>query len=157
MSTYATDDYEFSFAKRTLANLEFIENRVREEREAGLKDNEITDAFEVTQLLNSFIGLLVIPRARCFEFMDDNISFPKDSEAYTIFNKVISDPTRFKDTYHERVLKNEKWSKTDRLEKITPKTLVLRLRNAVSHDRLTIHPTSLRNNNVITVIEFSDK
>ena len=57
MSTYATDDYEFSFAKRTLANLEFIENRVREEREAGLKDNEITDAFEVTQLLNSFIGL----------------------------------------------------------------------------------------------------
>ena len=61
MSAYATDDYEFSFAKRTLANLEFIKNRVREEREAGLKDNEITDAFEVTQLLNSFIGLIVIP------------------------------------------------------------------------------------------------
>jgi len=89
--------------------------------------------------------------------MDNNISFPKDSEAYTIFNKVISDPNRFEDTYHERVYKNGEWKKTDRLEKHTPKTLVLRLRNAVSHDRLTIHSTSLRNNSAITGIEFSDK
>lgn len=54
-------------------------------------------------------------------------------------------------------IKMGEWKKTDRLEKHTPKTLVLRLRNAVSHDRLTIHPTSLRNNNAITDIEFSDK
>ena len=52
MSAYSTEDYEFSFAQRTIKNLEFIQKRVAEEKRQGRKDHEIQDAFEVTQLIN---------------------------------------------------------------------------------------------------------
>ena len=35
MSAYSTDDYEFSFAQRTIKNLEFIQARVEEEKKTG--------------------------------------------------------------------------------------------------------------------------
>ena len=157
MSAYSTSDYEFSFAQRTIVNLEFIQKRVEEERKSGLTDKEITDAFEVTQLINSFVGLLIIPREKCFKYMPDDISFPSGSKADLLFKKLVSDKSLCEDKYFKKEYVNGKWKKTDQIEEITPKILALRLRNAVSHDHLIIQPLSPGKDGVITGIEFSDK
>lgn len=159
MSAYNTNDYEFSFAQRTLKNLEFIQKRVAEEKKQGKKDHEIQDAFEVTQLINSFIGLLVIPRQMCFKYMPDDASFPAESNAQKLFDRIKTDTAFCEDTYRKWI-KDEntgKWVKTEDIEEVTPKILALRLRNAVSHDHLAIQPISPGKNGVITGIEFSDK
>lgn len=159
MSAYSTDDYEFSFAERTLKNLEFIQNRVKEEKVCGKQDCEITDAFEVTQLINSFVGLLIIPRQKCFKYMPDDIMFPVGSAAASLFERISIDKEVCEDAYFEKRWnpKTEKWEKTNQREGITPKILALRLRNAVSHDHLKIQPLSPGKNGVITGIEFSDR
>ncbi len=159
MSAYSTDDYEFSFAERTLKNLEFIQNRVKGEKACGKQDCEITDAFEVTQLINSFVGLLIIPRQKCFKYMPDDIMFPMGSAAASLFERISIDKEICEDTYFEKKWnpKTEKWEKTNQRERITPKILALRLRNAVSHDHLKIQPLSPGKNGVITGIEFSDR
>lgn len=87
MSVYSSEDYEFSFAERTIKNLDFIQKRVNEEKSEGKEDWEITDAFEVTQLINSFVGLLIIPRQKCFKYMRDDISFPTNSPADILLKK----------------------------------------------------------------------
>ena len=159
MSAYSTDDYEFSFAQRTIKNLEFIQSRVKEERHQGKKDYEIQDAFEVTQLINSFVGLLIIPRQMCFKFLPDNAKFPEGSEDEKLFDRIRTDSTLCEDTYKKQVYDPVKrtYIKTDEIEEVTPKILALRLRNAVSHDHLIIQPLSPGKNGIITGIEFSDK
>ena len=159
MSAYNTDDYEFSFAERTIKNLETIQNIVEEERRAGKQDKDIKDAFEVTQLINSFVGLLIIPRQMCFKYMSDDISFPVGSAANELFSKIKNDPEKCEDTYFKQVWdsRTKKYIKTNEIEKVTPKILALRLRNAVSHDHLIIQPISPGKDGVITGIEFSDK
>ena len=47
------------FAERTLKNLEFVE--------AAVNENADSEIFEVTQLVNSMLGLLVFPRERFFK------------------------------------------------------------------------------------------
>ena len=159
MSAYSTDDYEFSFADRTIKNLEFIQRYVVAEKEKGKADSKITDAFEVTQLINSFVGLLIIPRQKCFKYMPDDIMFPSNSDAAKLFNKIIKEPDKCIDTYFEQKRNSEtgKWESTNRREKITPKILVLRLRNAICHDNLVIRPLSPGKDGVITGIEFLDR
>lgn len=159
MSAYSTDDYEFSFAQRTLKNLEFIKARVEEEKRQGKEDHEIKDAFEVTQLINSFVGLLIIPRQMCFKYLPDDASFPAGSEAQRLFESIKNNPAKCEDTYRKKEYNSYtgKLVVTDEQEEITPKILALRLRNAVSHDHLIIQPLSPGKNGVITGIEFSDK
>lgn len=53
--------------------------------------------------------------------------------------------------------KTNRWVETKEFEKVTPKILALRLRNAVSHDHLVIQPLSPGKDKPITGIEFSDK
>ncbi len=160
MSAYTTDEYEFSFAERTIKNLEKIQQIIKEERLDGKTDHEIKDAFEVTQLINSFVGLLIIPRQKFYEYMPDDASFSIGSEAEELFNRIEADPTKCEDTYYKKV-RNPETRKLvtipEEKEKITPKILVLRLRNAVSHDNLIIHPRSPGREGVITGIEFMDK
>ena len=159
LSAYSTDDYEFSFAQRTIKNLEFIQARVEEEKSQGKKDHEIEDAFEVTQLINSFVGLLIIPRQMCFKYLPDDASFPEGSDARRLFESIKSDPDKCEDTYRKMEYNpnTRKWVKINEPEEVTPKILALRLRNAVSHDHLIIQPLSPGKNGVITGIEFSDK
>lgn len=158
MSAYSTSDYEFSFAKRTLKNLEFIQQHVAKEKTEGKDDKDITDAFEVTQLINSFVGLLIIPREKCFKFMPDNIDFPHGSDAEQLLKRIKSNPSLYEDTYFKQTFNRStrKMEKLNEIEEITPKTLILRLRNAVAHGRLKIQPVSPGKDGVITGIEFSD-
>ncbi|MDF2819887.1 MAG: hypothetical protein K0R15_328 [Clostridiales bacterium] len=140
MSAYSTDDYEFSFAERTIKNLELIQRRVSDEKEQGKSDKDITDAFEVTQLINSFVGLLIIPRQKCFKYMPDDIKFPRNSAAEELFGRIKNDSNICEYTYFKQKRLNGKWVKTSEIEEISPKILSLRMRNAVSHDHLRIQP-----------------
>lgn len=157
MSAYSTDDYEFSFAERTIKNLELVQRKVADEKAAGKSDKDITDAFEVTQLINSFVGLLIIPRQKCFKYMPEDLAFPQGSAAEALFNKIKSDSNICEDTYLKKERLNGEWIKTSEIEEVTPKILALRLRNAVSHDHLIIQPLSPGKEGVISGIEFSDK
>ncbi len=159
MSAYNTNDYEFNFAKRTIKNLELVQKRVAEQKAKGCKDEDITDAFEVTQLINSFVGLLIIPRQKCFKYMPDDAMFPIGSEAERLFSKIKSDKGKCDDTYFKKIWdeKKRKFVKINEVEEVTPKILVLRLRNAVSHNHLIIHPISPGEKGRIEDIEFSDK
>lgn len=91
--------------------------------------------------------------------MPDDISFPRGSKAEKLLELIISDPNKCKDTYFMQKYDPErrKRIKTDVIEEVTPKMLVLRLRNAIAHDNLTIQPVSPGKDGVITGIEFSDK
>lgn len=144
LSYYDSNDYEYSFYQRTIKNLEFIQNRVKEEKAQGKKDHEIQDAFEVTQLINSFVGLLIIPRQKCFINLpedDRDFLFPYGSDADKLFWEI-------KEGYGLRPNFNRR--------KITLKYLILKLRNAVAHDHLKILPVSPGKDGIITGIVFSD-
>lgn len=66
MSSYNYSYFVSDFAKRTIANLEMIERIKREGiAEFAEKPFEASEKiFEVTQLLNSFFALLIVPHDR---------------------------------------------------------------------------------------------
>ena len=162
MSWYSKDEFEYKFAKRTLTNLELIEKEYRKEKSNGLSDQEICSVYEVTQLINSFTGFLVIPRAEFFDYLPDNISFDKESEAYSVLENIKEGKNKYKykNTYHKCVKKNidgkSKLEYYKEYEALTPKTLALRLRNAIAHSRITITPKKGYHDTSITGFVFED-
>lgn len=105
------NDFILDFAKRTYENLLIIEKMVNN------KDERDSKAYEVTALVNSFIGLLVFPQQSFLSQVP--IRFPSDT-IKKAFMKCSS-------TYPED--KNP-----------TFKGMVRHLRNSVSHLRLSVHP-----------------
>lgn len=136
MSYYSKEDFEYDFIARTKKNLEFIENRYKQEIKDGKKDSEIEDVFEVTQLINSFFGLLILPKERYFEFMRKD--FDEYSDAYVIIQHLMKDPSKYCNTYLER--SDDGRRIYNRRERLTAKTLALRLRNSSGHARFAVYP-----------------
>ena len=151
MSYYSKEDFEYDFIARTKKNLEFIENRYKQEIKDGKKDSEIEDVFEVTQLINSFFGLLILPKERYFEFM--NKDFDESSDAFEIIQRLIKDPSKYCNTYLDRSDGGRKIY--NRVEQLTAKTLALRLRNASGHARFAVFPRY--ENHKVRAFEFKDK
>lgn len=144
MSWYDKSEFEYEFARRTLVNLELIEKIYKEKKELGLSDKEIDSVYEVTQLINSFIGFLVIPRAEFFNYLPDDVSFEMESEAYRVLEKVKVNKHKYSDTYRKCVNKHvgdkDALEYYEEFEELNPKTLSLRLRNAIAHSRIKITP-----------------
>ena len=88
MSWYKKDEFEYVFASRTLKNLEFIETEYQKEKAQGKTNQEIDSVFEVTQLLNSFVGFNVLPRAQFFNNMSDDANFKDGSKEYCVFELI---------------------------------------------------------------------
>ena len=122
------DNYEFvrEFARRTLANLKFIEKEVESRHKAGIEDKDIHDVFEVTQLINSFVGMLIFPKEACYNNVG-NRNFFRNSEAKMILRDIVNNPAKYHSTY-----------KYEDNEKLPPKRLAKHLRNAIAHNRLRI-------------------
>lgn len=156
MSWYNKEDFEYVFAVRTKKNLEFIERRYQDEKDEGKSDDEITDVFEVTQLLNSFMGLLVFPREGCFDNLPDNAEFEMGSEGDEILKKLRNDKDCYHSTYRCCIKNGRNKTYYEEYEELTPKVLALRLRNAVSHKRLEILPIKCRTDNKIDGFIFRD-
>lgn len=98
--------------------------------------------YEVTQLINSMLGLLVIPKETHFRNLQD--SFVSSSLLSTIINSVESN-------YR---------TNNDILEKVNLRTIVRHLRNALSHGRIEIlanRDTSISEPRMIENITFTDE
>lgn len=119
-------DFVLDFAQRTFDNLVLIE------KQSALKNLEDGKAYEVTALINSFIGLLVFPQQEFYS------SVPKQFPTLSIknaFKAINSDyPCDKRPSYRE---------------------MLRHLRNAVSHQRLSVHPVHTEVKN-IGAFKFED-
>ena len=145
-----SEDFEFELARRTIVNLNNIDHQYVQQKKAGRTDEQISDVYEVTQLLNSFIGLLVIPRERFLVY--GNTEMPsifvteEARELLKTLNRERNKPSgRYYTTY-----KNGK-------ERLTPWTISRHLRNAISHGSLDIQPKTIEQGSSITGFSFIDK
>lgn len=103
------EEFIADFARRTKSNLLVIEENAKFSK----------DCYEVTQMINSLVGLLVFPQQKYFQKI----------------------PTEFPTKEMERILDNSKSTYPDEVNK--PKafnTIIKHMKNAVSHERLSILP-----------------
>lgn len=107
----------------------------------------ICDFYEVTQLLNSLIGLLVFPEQNWYRFISND---PDDLERMfpSLSHYVNNEKGGFESNYKEG----------DGEEKKSPRNILRHLRNAVSHEKIGIRPINGRidGKRVIEQVEFKD-
>ena len=135
MSGYIRDEtgYVFSFAERTLSNLQLIEYLE--------KTNKNVNAYETTQLINSAIGLLVFPKEKYYNDMLDDFSFPYNSDEAKLLTNINYNGRCHVDYYSDEKLRCQIRNYVDRIYIFkSPKQLARRLRNALCHNRLEIMP-----------------
>ena len=121
MSMYA--EFTRDFAVRTLENLNYIETA--EENGEG--------TYEVTQLLNSFLGLIVFPQEQ------DRERVRRVSIASEIIDDLCASVTE--NTY------------TGQYKEVNLQNLIYHCRNAISHGHIEPHADR---NKEISVLEFYD-
>ena len=114
------EEFVKDFAERTVENLEIVENNVE-------KNN---DGYEVTQLINSMIGLLIFPQQKYYEEFPEK--YPNDD-----IKKMFAKSSEYKN------------------EQENFKTMVRHLRNAVSHNNIEVIPYGTQEH--IKRFEFVDK
>lgn len=126
-------------------------------QEMAEKGYLIDDFFEVTQLINSLIGLLVFPEQAFFH--DTRIT--RFSDELKTLNFYVS---RGNDYYYSnykyltsRNRKEQHWSRLPN-ERSAPINIIRHLRNAVSHSHLMIRPVwnELNTDRNITSVVFED-
>lgn len=147
MSNFKDDDYVKEFICRTQMNYLRVQNFITHDNEKRISDlkqimdyNEFEhqEYYEVTQLINSFLGLLVFPKEKYFKFLSGR---ENDFHNVPTLKKAIGKDKGYKNTYNE-----------DKCER----NIIKHLRNAVCHDRLMIHPLSHNKSTEITAIQFDD-
>lgn len=151
MSEYK-EEFEYDFAIRTAYNLKHIIKAVESEKKKNLKESEYK-LYEVTQLINSFIGLLVIPKEHFFNNLDENSHFKEGSLAANILTEFNSGMRVYDDTYLDKIDSKKYRKKSEK--KLTEKILIIRLRNAVSHGYISVNAVS--ESNEIESVCFGDK
>lgn len=107
------------------------------EYEMRVNGYEISDFFEITQLINSLIGLLVFPEQEGYEQISNNPSDLK--EMLPLLNEYVNNrPGRYNNTYKERIREVPFLSLP--AEYKSPKNIIRHLRNAASHKKIGIRP-----------------
>ena len=148
-SSSSQNVFEREFAKRTLENLRFIERAVEVRHQAGLDDKDIHDVFEVTQLINSFVGLLILPKESFYKKLENQNQFLSD-KARMLFNNINNRIGKYESTYTYKengvVLK----------EPLTPQTMSRHLRNAIAHNNLEILPKDYSKGGKVEGFVFKD-
>lgn len=149
MSNFKDDDYVKEFICRTQMNYFKIQNLVGYNKEAEISylkeimlanEFEYQNYYEVTQLINSFLGLLVFPKEKYFNFLSNR---ENDFQNVPTLKRVTDKTYKgFISTYREI-----------RCER----TIIKHLRNAVCHDRLMIHPLNHNVSTEIQAIQFEDE
>lgn len=112
----------------------------------------ISNFYEVTQSINSLIGLLVFPEQTYYDEISEN---PSDLEKMpTLASYIIGDKKEnFHNTY--RCSKKAQEWLDNPVEKFSPKNIIRHFRNAAAHKRISIYP--INSGGDITHIEFRDE
>ena len=151
MSYYSKDQFEYSFALRTAYNYKYVKEEVKRRRAAGEKEEDYR-LYEVTQLMNSFVGLLILPHENYFKNIRNDIYFEEGSEAYKLLNKVNNEHY---DSYLIETSRNRYREKYPEEKAIDAKTFIKRIRDSVAHGKFSVYPESFHNHkNEITHLRF---
>lgn len=112
----------------------------------------ISNFYEVTQSINSLIGLLVFPEQAYYNNISEN---PEDLKKMpTLASYIIGDKKEnFRNTYrcHKKA---QEWLDNP-VEKFSPRNIIRHFRNAAAHTRISIYP--INSGGDITHIEFMDE
>lgn len=155
MSYYNKDNFEYHFAIRTLYNLKHIDDEVKKMKEQGKKEVNYK-LYEVTQLINSFVGLLIIPKENAFDYLNPNTHFPWGSKAEGILRDINRKQEINKNTYLVKIGKDEYRKKSSSEEMFNEAELIRHLRNAVAHTNFSVYPEKCKNGKEIQSLRFSD-
>ncbi len=155
MSNYSPNSFVRSFAERTLANLRFIEAERTNQLAQGVPPNKVS-VFEVTQLMNSMVGLLIFPKAAHFSSISGSGDFKNNVNAWVVFRGICRNKEAhgYINTYPGH--RNGRYDFNIKQAELTPKFLLLHLRNAVCHQQLNVFPTELEPNEDIQGFTFKD-
>lgn len=118
---------------------------------------EIADFFEVTQLINSLIGLLVFPEQAGYEYISNTPTDLKDMLPL-LYEYIENKPGRYTNTYRE-VIRSVPFSQSPD-EYNSPRNILRHLRNAASHKEMGILPVNgeiVKGRQRIQEIVFKDK
>lgn len=121
-----TEKFLKDFIERTDVNLEFI-------RAAHANDKKV---FEVTQLINSMLGLLVFPKERLYDLIDKK----KPLETYRQEGWKIPELT---------ICKNQKWNNLQ--------GFICKMRNGVSHSYIEFSSNDGKEVSGMTIWDKSKK
>lgn len=122
------------------------------ERFAKSMEYSESDFYEVTQLINSLIGLLIFPEQAYFDNMSEDIN---DLKRLPKLGSYISDGRgkNFFNTYKSS--KNAPLWEDNPSEGDTPRNIIRHLRNAVAHGNVSIFPINCTGE--ITHVDFKDE
>lgn len=122
------------------------------ERFAKSMEYSESDFYEVTQLINSLIGLLIFPEQAYFDNMSEDIN---DLKKFPKLGNYISDGRgkNFFNTYKSS--KNAPLWEDNPSEGDTPRNIIRHLRNAVAHGNVSIFPINCTGE--ITHVDFKDE
>ena len=149
MSNFKDDDYVKEFICRTQMNYFMIQKLAGHNKNKEISclkeimfDNEFEyqKCYEVTQLINSFLGLLVFPKEKYFNFLSrKNNDFTHTPTLKKLTSKTYDE--NYESTYKENNCE---------------RNVIRHLRNAVCHKRLTIYPLTHNKSTEIQKIKFED-
>lgn len=166
MSGFKNPNFVMEFAYRTMINyynlrlLQDIDSFESASIDASLekikkemknKGFVSSDFFEVTQLINSMIGLLVFPEQSYYRLLS-NKQEDLEKEYPTLFKYVVGNRGDYRNTYFE----DDEYSIP---EKANPQNLIRHLRNSVAHRKISIFPVNGRlgdDTNIIKAVTFKD-
>ena len=155
MGAFNNDKFVKEFACRTKINYYNLliqkytgdETKIDEMQEAVFKKNEVIramkkdkfqyeDYYEVTQLINSLVGLLVFEEQVYYKYLSDK---PEKLELFKCLNQCVKHESYINTYRDKRALEIKQWE-TIPLEQDTPKSVLTHIRNSIAHSHLMIHP-----------------
>lgn len=149
MSNFKDDDYVKEFICRTQMNYFMIQKLAGHNKNKEISclkgimfanEFECQKCYEVTQLINSFLGLLVFPKEKYFNFLSCK---ENDFTHVPILKNLVN---KTYDEFYNNTYK----------ENICERNVIRHLRNAVCHRRLTIYPLTHSKSAEIQKIKFED-
>lgn len=150
--------------EKTLEERERIQEKIEQLKEEMFnRQYALSDFYEVTQLINSIIGLLVFPQQKYFGKIPQG-SLDQNIEEFPVLYSLIQRGD-FDDTYRFPACRDGKFRYFHPVWEMNPKEiksakLILKhLRNSVAHFRVMIHPVNGKEEDgkrAITGVSFED-
>ncbi|MCR5527481.1 MAG: hypothetical protein K6F39_08935 [Lachnospiraceae bacterium] len=122
-----------------------------------MKDKELIDIFmektgemlktadkdDFSAIINALSGIVMYPKASDFDVLPDDMAFEESSDACKVFAAHnAEDEKQIKDTYFARGYYDGFFRVLNINEKVTAKTLLLRMRHAMIHTHPVVDPES---------------
>ena len=138
--------------QETTANILLNRRKIREiQNEMAIREYTVLEYCNGTQLINSFLGLLVLPSAAYYQILKDNYRNISDYRTH------LPTLSHYTDNPDREIFYHECYTRSGRKCNVNIFFVLSHLRNAISHDRISIFPMSNHANEEVTDVVFTDK